>query len=82
MKSFIQASINDTIIYLKVDDSIIQNLFNVFIDAGYTFEKIDGTIWDYNIEEGSSYEIDTEVELDEFIKTNNRAIEIKCNYES
>ena len=82
MKSFIQASINETIIYLKVDDSILHDLFEVFMEAGYKFEKIDGTIWDYNIETGNSYEIDTEKELNQFIETNNKALEIKRNYEN
>lgn len=77
MKVFLEVSINKTVIYLKVDDSLIHTIFDTFIDAGYKVVKGTPKEWDYNIETGNSYELDTQKELDEFIKLNNKAKEIR-----
>lgn len=57
-------------IHIKVNSSIHSSLHDVLIDFGFTLYKGTAMQWDYQIENGNSYEIDTEIELNQFIKNN------------
>lgn len=74
MKVFIKASINDTVIYVKVDDSIIEELVDYFHDCHYKIEASNGDDWDSHIP-NNSYEIDTEKEIGQFKTMNLHLIE-------
>ena len=75
--TFIKASINNTVIHIKVDNGIIHSLFDVLHDRQYSVEVLSPVEWDKHIEYGTSYEIDTIEELEEFIDTNTKYKELK-----
>lgn len=74
---FLKASINDSIIYLKVYDTLVERTFDIFHDAGYIVTKSTVDEWDYNIEYGISFEMLDEGELEEFIESNLKVKEIR-----
>lgn len=70
---FFEATINDTTIYIKISSDIHEDLFNVLHDKGYVVKKCSPKRWDYFVYYGSSYEIDTIEEVEEFKQLNNKA---------
>lgn len=79
MLTFIKAIINDTVIYVKVDNGILSSLLDTFFDNGYVIKKATPEDFDNNIEFGTSYEIDSEEELETFIDINHKANTIRNN---
>lgn len=79
MLTFIKAIINDTVIYVKVDNGILSSLLDTFFDNKYVIEKATPEDFDNNIEFGTSYEIDSEEELETFIDINHKANTIRNN---
>ena len=77
--TFIQAQINDTVIYIKIGNGIIHSLFDVLHDSGYKIQDSTIDVWDYHIEVGTSYEVLTEEELEDFIEVNDKANKIRNN---
>lgn len=75
---FIKARVNDSAIYIKVNSTLIisnnkavgEGLLDVLHDCGYVVSKCSPEVWDYHIEYGSSYEIDTKEEVEEFKEIN------------
>lgn len=57
-------------IYIKVDILVHFKLHDAIHDMGYKMEKCTPAKWDYEIENGLSYEMDTLKELKVFIKNN------------
>lgn len=72
MKYFIAAYRKGKTIYIKVDEVIHEKLFNVLHDFGFTMSRTVPNKWDYNIELGLSFEIDTEEEIASFVEFNNK----------
>lgn len=77
LNTFIKISINDSIIYVKVSNIIINTLFDILHDRGYKVKTSTYSEWNNKIETGLSYDINTEEELQEFIENNNKANIIK-----
>jgi hypothetical protein len=77
LNTYITASINNTTIYVKVNSSIIMEVFDILIDNKYVVDKTTQDEWNINIENGISYEIDTLLELEEFTSNNKQ-----FNYET
>ena len=75
--TFIKASINNTVIHIKVDNGIIHLLFDILHDNSYKVEVLSPIECGRHIEYGTSYEIDTIEELEEFIDTNTKYKELK-----
>lgn len=70
MNYFIAAYRNHKVIYIKTNAVIHEKLFNVLHNFGFVIDKTTPNKWDYNIETGLSYEIDTEEEIESFVKHN------------
>lgn len=68
--AFFKATSRSSEIYVKVKGIIINNIVETLVENGYTISKIEAKTWDYNIETGDSYEIDTKEEVEEFIANN------------
>ena len=77
-KLFIKAEVNGSAIYIKVDSTIIESLFDILHDNGYTIRKVSPNIWDYFIAYGKSYEIDDMEEVWEFEENNIKVNKIKA----
>lgn len=73
LNTFITASINNTVIYIKIGNGILHELFDVLYDFGYTIKKSTPNEWEYHLYYGSSYEMNNELELEEF-KENNETV--------
>lgn len=74
---FLSATINDTRIYIKCNKDVVEALHDILHDNGYKLTKTSPEMWDYYIEDGLSYEVDTIEEVNEFIDINNTAKEIR-----
>lgn len=61
-------------IYIKVDIEVHEPLVDFIHDVGYKTKKITPNKWEYNIDNGLSYELDTIEELDIFIKRNRNTV--------
>lgn len=90
-KLFIKAKIDNSVIYIKADSTIVYSdtrkcldvsLIDVLHDFGYTLTISTPETWDYHIEYGNSYEIDTEEEVLEFEENNIKIKEIKHETQS
>lgn len=64
------ASNGKDLIYIKADTVLMHQLCDIFHDYGYKLEKSTYEEWDYNIVNGKSYSIESEKELNQFIKNN------------
>jgi hypothetical protein len=84
---FIKATKEGTI-YIKVNSALLltdtkaistgnENLLDILQDNGYKVEKVNPSVWDYWIEYGLSYEINTYEELKEFKEVNIKANNIR-----
>ena len=82
LNTFIKASVNNAVIHIKVDNGIILPLFDILHDNHYRVEVLSPEEWDYHIEDGTSYEIDTIEELIEFKGTNVKYKELKNETQS
>lgn len=78
---FIKARVNDSTVYIKVNSVLIisngktieDGLLDTLHDCGYVVSECTPLEWDLHIEYGSSYEIDTEEEVEEFREINIKA---------
>ena len=84
---FIKATKENTI-YIKVNSVLLftdpktistdnETLLDVLQDNGYVVEDVNSAVWDYWIEYGLSYEINTYEELKEFKEINVKANNIR-----
>lgn len=76
MNIFIKASINTSTIYIKIEKELMGALFDILHDESYVITNCTPAEWDYHIEYGLSYEVDTEEEIMEFKYINNKAKDI------
>ena len=74
---YFRASFNNSVIYVKICDTIMEDVFDSFYDRGYTMIKSDSATWESNIDSGLSYEIDNENEVKEFVDNNELADSIR-----
>jgi len=81
-KLFIKAVVNNSTVYIKVESTVIEPLFDVLHDNGYKITKVLPQVWDYYIEYGKSYEVDTIEEVMEFKELNIKAKAIKHESQS
>lgn len=77
LNTFIKASVNDAVIYLRIDDSVIHELLDILYDHKYKVEKSTPIEFDYHIEYGTSYEMNSEEELEEFKEVNLKLKELR-----
>ncbi len=77
---FLAASINNNTVYVKCDEAFHESIHDLLYDVGYKITRTSPQVWDYYIETGDSYEIDTVEELNDFTELNNTAHKLREGY--